>query len=312
LSAPSAGIGAQKVCALTGAHGYVGSILYRALEGAGWEVVALSRRAVDGKNEIQWSLDSGEPIASVLKSHRVSALVHAAWDLGLVSGKDVERVNVGGSRRLIRQAREAGVKRIVFVSTISAFQGVRSLYGRSKLVVESGVESHGGIVIRPGLVYGSAGEGETGGMFGAMNRQLQKSSIVPVIGDGSYPQYLVHEDDLACAVLHALSIDEPLRVPVTVSHPHPWPLRLLLDSMARHLGRSPRFLNVPWPLVYSGLKVAETIGIKTGFRSDSVISLVSQNPAPEWNSGLLGVTPRAFDPAIYLPAARRNIELGPK
>ena len=47
----------MKVCALTGAHGYVGSALRRGLTAAGWTVVSLSRREKLAEDEIRWSLD---------------------------------------------------------------------------------------------------------------------------------------------------------------------------------------------------------------------------------------------------------------
>jgi nucleoside-diphosphate-sugar epimerase len=217
-------------------------------------------------------------------------VVHAAWDLRLVRPRDLERVNVQGSLRLLEEARAAGVRRFVFISTISAFDEAESDYGKTKLAVERGVALQGGVVIRPGLVYGE----RPGGMFGALKAQAGGGAIIPLLGNGRYAQYLVHEDDLAAAVVAAVSIEKAPERPVTVAHPESWPLRSLMRQLAESQGSHPRFVSVPWPLVYQGLKVTEALGLKLGFRSDSVIGLVRHNRHPDLNASLLGVAPRPF------------------
>jgi nucleoside-diphosphate-sugar epimerase len=285
----------RKVCALTGAHGYVGSALRRGLTLAGWTVLSLSRRESLAQDEIRWSLDEGSdsgpiPLSEELRRREVSAVVHAAWDLRLVHPRDLERINVQGSLRLLDQARAAGVSRFVFISTISAFDEAESYYGKTKLAVEREVARQGGVVIRPGLVYGE----RPGGMFGALKAQAGKGAIIPLLGNGRYTQYLVHEDDLAATVVAALSVEKAPPKPVTVAHSEGWPLRSLMRQLAQSAGSEARFVSVPWPLVYWGLKLTEATGLKLSFRSDSVIGLVRHNRRPDLNASLLGVSPRPF------------------
>ncbi len=288
-----------RVCALTGAHGYVGSALRRGLTAAGWTVVSLSRREKlagdETGDEIRWSLEDASAsgpnaLREELRRREVSAVVHAAWDLRLVRPRDLERVNVQGSLRLLDEAQAADVPRFVFISSISAFDEAESYYGKTKLAVEQAVALRGGAVIRPGLVYGE----RPGGMFGALKAQAGRGAIIPLLGTGRYAQYLVHEDDLAAAVVAAVSTEKVPQRPVTVAHPEAWPLRSLMQRLAQSQGNNPRFVSLPWPLVYQGLKLAEAAGLKLGFRSDSVIGLVRNNRHPDLNASLLGVAPRPF------------------
>jgi nucleoside-diphosphate-sugar epimerase len=285
----------MNVCALTGAHGYVGSALRRGLTAAGWTVVSLSRRENLAEGEIRWSLEEASAsqssaLSEELRRREVSAVVHAAWDLRLVRPRDLERVNVQGSLRLLDAARAADVPRFVFISTISAFDEAESYYGQTKLAVEREVARQGRVVIRPGLVYGE----RPGGMFGALKAQAGTKAIIPLLGNGRYAQYLVHEEDLAAAVVAAVTVDEVPQKPVTVAHPEGWPLRSLLQQLAQSAGNNPHFVSVPWPLVYQGLRLTEAVGLKLGFRSDSVIGLVRHNRHPDLNAALLGISPRAF------------------
>ena len=266
-------------CAVTGASGYVGSRIAGALAASGFGVVALGRQP--GPQGIPWKLDAPSPIADQLRSMRVTGLVHAAWDFTQPKAAQNRLINVEGSRRLIADAVAAGVKDIVFVSTISAFDNATSNYGRAKLEVEALVLAAGGTVVRPGLVWGDG----PGGMFGSLRKQVSGGGIVPTIGDGCFPQYLVHEDDLAAAVVRAV-YGEFRGKTLTLAHPKVWMLRDLVLRMAAEQGKTVKLIGVPWRIVYSGLKLAEAMGVKLSFRSDSVTSLVRQDPSPAFTSNV--------------------------
>ncbi len=277
------------VCAITGASGYVGSNLKTAL-GRHFEVVPITRKP--SPDSIQWELGQTSDITQQLHDRNVKTLIHAAWDFGNPDPKQNERINVRGSQRLFEAAERAGVERIVFVSTISAFTAARSMYGQSKMRVEQMVlDRPGGAVVRPGLVWGA----ESGGMFGALAKQVNQGKLIPLIGSGRYPQYLVHEEDLGNAIVRAATGDWTCNAPVTVANPNPWLLRDLILTIGRNHGRKVTLLPVPWPAIYAGLKTAELAGLKLGFRSDSVLSLVYQDPAPDFApADQLGLQRRAF------------------
>ena len=116
--------------------------------------------------------------------HWADVLVHAAYDLSLTSPVDIWRVNVEGTRRLLEVAADARVRRILVLSSMSAFEGTTQLYGRAKLDIEAMTAASGGCAVRPGLVYGE----RPGGMAGAL-RKLTRLPIVPVIAGGAAPVY---------------------------------------------------------------------------------------------------------------------------
>jgi len=270
------GLRMRTVCAVTGATGYVGSRIASALAAA-FDVVPMGRSV--GGEGIRWQMDAAQEVTAELRSRNVTVLVHSAWDFSHPDGAANWKSNVDGSRRLIACAGAADVQQIIFISTISAFEDARSEYGKSKLAVERTVLASGGTVIRPGLVWGE----RPGGMFGSLRQQVSKGGIVPIIGDGRYPQYLIHEDDLAAIVLRAAKGEFSGRT-LTVAHPRPWLLRDLILRLAAEAGKTVRLVGVPWRVIYAGLKIAETLGLKLGFRSDSVVSLVYQDSAPQISS----------------------------
>jgi nucleoside-diphosphate-sugar epimerase len=262
--------------AITGASGYVGSAIARCFRAHGWEVVELGRRGAP-------PYELGKDLA--LEWTGVDALVHCAWDFRLTRREDIERVNVRGSVKLL----EAAVKRGVFISSLSCFEGCRSLYGQGKLAVEREALRLGFAVVRPGLVYGD----RPGGMMGALEKAVKASPLVPLIGDGSYPQYPVHEEDLA-ELVFALCQRNPPPEPLSAASGEAIPFRELLRRIAARHGRNPAFIPVPWPLILAGLKTMEVVGLNPPFRSDSLTGFVFQNPRPDFEAAHQVATFRAF------------------
>ena len=289
---------ASRVCAITGVSGYVGSVLAAALAGE-MQVIGLSRRPAD-TTAVQWEYGSDRDITPELRNRKVDVLIHAAWDMRTSSLKQLRRICVDGSRRLYGMAREAGVKRIIFISTISAFQGCRSAYGRSKVEVERLTQAMGGIVLRAGLVFGP----HSGGSFGTIREQVRKNSFVPVIGSGLAPQYLLHEHTLADIVLRAAAgeMDCFDGDPIVLAHPQPWPFRDLVLRIAQAEHRKVTIVPTPWRLLYAGLRSAEALHLNLPIRSDSVISFVHQNPAPDFS----GLTKCKIAPLPFALGDRRE------
>ena len=281
------------VCAVTGASGYVGSIIVQALR-PHIPVVEMVRNP-SSASAIQWSLDSREGIQETLQAHNVRTLVHAAWDMRATTLRDMEQTCVQGSAALFEAARRAGVERIVFISTISAFDSCQSAYGKTKLSVEKLLQG-ASVVLRPGLVFGP----RPGGVFGGIRNQVRNSRILPIIGSGHNPQYLLHEQTLGQSVRRAVSgeFDQTRGFPITLAHPKPWPFRDLVRSIAASENRQVTLVPVPWPVLFAGIRTGEALGLKLPFRSDSIVSFVHYNRNPDFApQRSLGI-----EPIPYLPS----------
>jgi len=276
---------------VTGSNGYVGSCVKNYFAACGWGVLELTRRPAPGARAVAFRL--GVDISPATLAG-VGALVHCAYDFKPVYWREIRAVNVEGTRKLFQAAREAGVGKIICVSSLSAYAGCRSLYGRAKLEIEKiALDSHAPI-LRPGLVYGRG----PGGMFGKLVAQIHKSSTVPLIGDGSQIQYLVHQEDL-CAFIERLAGKSPAAPRIyTSAHEQPWPFKALLREIARALHKDIKFIPLPWRMIWMALKSAEACGLKLNFRSDSLVSLMYPNPKPDFSpNAAAGLICRPFGTA---------------
>lgn len=282
-------------CAITGTNGYLGSRLARAVEKEGWIVYRLTRQKSEAGESNQFSvpfsLSSGAP-ADFFKDESIDTLIHCAYDFRLTRWSDIYAQNVEGSVRLIQAAKAEGVKRIIYISSMSAFSGCKSLYGKAKLAVEEEAFRLGATVVRPGLIFGD----EPGAMLGALNKAIKSSSIVPLIGSGKQVLYPAHEDDLASLVLRLCTEDNFCSGgPIIAASENGKTFRGILRTLAAINRRSIRLVPVPWRLCWVVLKAAEVCGMRIGFRSDSVISLVNQDPHPAFDlTRKMGVPFRDF------------------
>ena len=280
--------------AITGANGYVGSSIKRYLrknQHAVYEMRHdLPRSDLCNEFLIPYSLEN-EVELSVFEN--IDVLVHCAYDFRLTKWKDIVNVNVKGSLRLFEAAKRAGVERIIFVSTMSAFQGCKSLYGKAKMEIEREAMKVEAVIVRSGLVFGK----NAGGMFGGLGQIVSLSHIVPLVGDGNQVLYLAHEEDLCRLILRVCTeITESIPKPIIAASEKSTTLRRILEVLAHAQGKKVILVPTPWRLIWVGLKASEMLGIPVGFRSDSVVGLVNQDPDPDFElTKHIGIQFREFN-----------------
>ncbi len=259
--------------AVTGANGYVGGRILSDLRASGIDAIALVRRPAPGDERARrYAL--GEPLDRSLLAG-VEMVVHAAYDTS-AQGEDIRAVNVSGSLPLLDGLAERG-GRMLMISSLSAFEAAPSLYGRAKLELERAVLQRAGIVLRPGLVFGTA----AGGLFGGMVRTLSKLAVVPMIGGGWQRLFVTHDEHLSKLVAAIASSGASSSGPLFAAHEAPTTLRAIAEQIVEAHGRHLRVAPIPPPLVQFALRCAEIAGVGLPFRSDSLHSLLNPIPLDE-------------------------------
>ncbi len=114
---------------VTGATGHIGNVLCRKLVERGEKVRALVWKGEDTTpiKDLKMELVEGDVLdldclRSALKG--VKTVFHLAGIISIMPGENplVRRVNVEGTRNVLVAAKQAGVKRVVYTSSIHAFQ----------------------------------------------------------------------------------------------------------------------------------------------------------------------------------------------
>jgi NADH dehydrogenase len=278
------------VIAITGAAGYVGGLLTASFERKGLAVRRLTRRPDAARGDAPFRL--GEPVAAASLSG-VHTLIHAAYDFRPSREEELRRLNVDGTRMLFDAAREAGVRRVLFVSSIASYDSSRSAYGRAKFTIEEDVRAAGWSSIRPGMVFGP----DRGGLFQSLDRVVRLLPALPDLGKRTR-LFLVHAGDLGQVVEAWLTlVGRPAPPLIRAAHPQLFSMRGVLEVLAEAAGRKPLFVPVPTNAALAGLRALESIGLTLPFRSDSLVSMLHGNPDPGLSEEVLGVRLRSLSVA---------------
>lgn len=288
--------------AITGAGGYLGKCLCRYFNESGASVFQLTgdpRKVDPALPADQFSLSSGAA-KNFFADNKIDSLIHAAYDFNPRLREAIWDVNVKGSINLFKQARAEGVERAVFISSMSAFAGCRSLYGQAKLEIENALgATTPGFSVRPGLIY-STPLSESGGMVGALLTSIGRGGVVPLIGNGQQELYLTHENDLARFIELLLQTSQAAHdQTLLAANPRPYALRMIIKLLAETVSKKRvKLIPVPWRLARGSLRLLEMARVNMRFRSDSVLSLAYQDKHPDFSTATSLFAFRDFSASI--------------
>jgi NADH dehydrogenase len=167
-----------------------------------------------------------------------------------------EKVNVEGTRHLVREAERAGTRRFVYVSSLGADRG-ESPYHRSKLRGEEVARTFDGnwIIVRPGNVYGNGDE-----QLSLILKMVRVLPAVPVIAGGDRPFQPIWAGDAGAALALAAERDDLARRVLEIAGPEQTTFDDVVERIARLTNRDPIRLPVPVPLASMALRAANALG----------------------------------------------------
>ncbi|MBI2082690.1 MAG: NAD(P)-dependent oxidoreductase [Deltaproteobacteria bacterium] len=265
--------------AITGANGYLGTFLVKFLRDKGHRVIKLGRNLSPNEKEV-YPYHLGETVSPDFL-REIDTLIHCAYDFSAVTKEEIFKSNVGGSIKLFNEASQAGVPKIVFISSMSAFPGCLSLYGQGKLEVEKKSAPLGVISIRPGMIYDESPKG----IVGIMDKIVHSLPLIPLIGKGDQPLFFCHVEDLAHLVLEIAEgrIPRPVK-PIIAAHPSGKTFQQMFEILANR--RQKKVATIPCPawIPWLLLKTLEKIGLRLRLKSDNVVSLTSTLSNPDFTS----------------------------
>lgn len=256
---------------LTGASGFVGRALARALAGAGHEVTPVLRSAAvapqpGARAPVFADLAGDVAWPAIVQGHdtvvHVAARVHVMADTAADPLQAFRVLNTAATLRLARAAADAGVRRFVFVSTIKVL-GEQTAAGRpfkaddparpqdayavSKHEAELGLQELGRrtgmeiVVVRPPLVYGPGVRGN----FASLVRWLDRGVPLPLGLCTHNRRSLVALDNLVDLLLQCVSQAAAANRVLLVSDGEDLSTADLLRRLAAARGQRARLLPVP-------------------------------------------------------------------
>ncbi|MDH6148862.1 MULTISPECIES: UDP-glucose 4-epimerase family protein [Paraburkholderia] len=255
---------------VTGASGFVGRSLCRALTAEGHAVTALVRQpgccTVGVREWVHDSENFKDVSAAWPQDLRPDCVVHLAARVHVMrdSAADPDaafrQMNVGGTMRVAGAAQRHGARRFVFVSSVKAQAEIdpgrplreddppcpQDAYGRSKAEAEQSLTRYGAetgieiVVVRPPLVYGA----EVRANFLRLMDAIAKGVPLP-LGVIAARRSMVYVENLADALKHCVTDPRAAGGCFNVADDTSLTVAELARTLGRHLGKPARLVPVP-------------------------------------------------------------------
>jgi len=264
---------------VTGASGFVGAAVARALLSAGNEVRALVRAGSNLRNfkDLDVELvvgDLGDAVSLQRSLAGCSGLFHVAADyrLGARDPKPLYKTNVEGTRNILTAARAAGVEKIVYTSSVatigippdgspgdettpSALAHMIGHYKRSKYLAEEVARdaARSGawvVIVNPST---PVGPGDI--------KPTPTGQLILDAARGNMPAYVdtglnvVHVDDVAAG--HLLAFERGRPGERYILGGEDMSLKDILAQVSRVVGRAPPTIRLPYGVILPMAYVAE-------------------------------------------------------
>jgi uncharacterized protein YbjT (DUF2867 family) len=279
---------------LIGGTGFTGSYVVPRLLAAGIDTAALVRPSSAasplpaGVARIEGSMDDAASLARALRGRDTLVCIAS--------------VGFGHAPGVVAAARDAGIRRALFISTTAIFTTLNAAskavrVAAEKTIAESGLAA---TILRPTMIYGSARDRNMARLI----RFLQRSPVMPIPGSGRRLMQPVYVDDVARAVVDALQSDRTAGRAYNIAGAAPLTFNDIVDTAARLLGRRVRKLHLPLGPAVAVLRAAERAHLRLPVRAEQLLRL-DEDKAFAYDDAArdFAYAPRAFADGLALEIA---------
>ena len=291
---------------LTGPSGFVGSHTLPALLEAGHTVRALVRsdtaaatvlarltpRQQAGITVVRGDVtDPASMPAAVRGTDAVVHLVAVARDLS--GGKDLERINTGGTANVLAAMGAEGVSRLVHLGAMGVVDDPQLNYARSKARAEAAVAASAlrWTTLKPSLMWG-----ERDGFFNVIGSLVRTSPGVVPVPAGQHSKFQpLSVDDLAKVIVLALERDDTIGKAFDLGGPDFWTYEQMVREVLTAMDKKRAILPMPLSLIKLVARTSEALHLPFPVASDQLRQLAFDNASTldvvqrDW-----GFTPRAM------------------
>jgi len=197
-----------------------------------------------------------------------------------------------------------GVKRIVALSSTTRFTKVNSEDPSETAIVKKLVEGEENliqwatehevewIILRPTLIYGGGKDKN----ISVITRFVRRFGFFPIFGKGEGYRQPIHVYDVATACYQALNQHSVSNQAYNISGGEKLTYREMVTRVFTALGKEPRIVTLPLPVLKMGLAVMKVIPKYRGL-SSAMITRMSQDMVFEHDTATrdFGFSPRPFE-----------------
>lgn len=252
---------------ITGSKGEIGKQIYSYLirKKNIFVVPIVREKKTDYKHYLYWDYFKSKASYKIKKSkcsNTQTFLIHCGYDFS--DKKIIDNSNYKAVKNLYSY-----FDKIINISTMSAYEGCFSIYGKNKLAIEKIIEINHGFNLRMGVPVAPKNKKN----IGFINAQNKINNIFPFITFGIDTKnddsiFITHLSVFNNAIYRILKNEV---YPGTYSIVNKNPIKII-NFLKIHTSKI--IIKIDWRLIYLCFKALEFLGLKLRFGSDSVIGLV--------------------------------------
>lgn len=276
---------------VTGGTGFVGRGVVRELKRHGHRVRVLSRSRPEAGLADEWAAGDVTDLESLRRAvEGCRAVVHLVAIRREWRERTFEAVTAGGTRNVVRAAREAGVERFLHTSALGLTDRPDTGYMRAKAAAEAAVRESGlaWTIFRPSFIVGP------GGFVEEYGRLIRKAPLVPIPGTGAFPVQPVARGDVAAAFVRALGVSASVGGTYDLAGPERITFEGFIDRIMEAMGRRKAKVHVPLAMMRPLAAVLQRVTPNPPVTSDEIRMLLAGNvgdPEPAVRDLGLKLTP---------------------
>lgn len=261
---------------LTGATGFVGSHLRRALVRNDFEVTALVRRPPAAEPGVTWVVgDLLDPRVLAEGMQGCQAVIHLVGIIREQGEATFARMHVQATEQVLAAMRRAHVTRLLHMSALGAGPKPPSEYYRTKWLAEELVRATGldYTIFRPSIIFGPGD-----GFVSLLAQQIRQFPVLPIIGSGEYPLAPISIRAVVSAFLQALALDGATQAKtIELCGPEVLTYLQMLDIIAARLHVKKSRVHIPVPLMSALIGLAQGLHFPLPITRDEMRMLLLGN-----------------------------------
>ncbi|MHB0937278.1 MAG: complex I NDUFA9 subunit family protein [Armatimonadota bacterium] len=258
---------------LTGASGFIGTHMRRALVRNGHQVVGLARRPQAEEEGVTWlegDVNDQETLIDGMSG--CGAVVHLVGIITEHGEETYRRVHVQGTEHVLAAMRRAKVHRLLHMSALGAGARQPTEYFRTKWAAEELVRASAidYTIFRPSTIFGPGD-----GFVNTLVDQIRRFPMIPIIGSGKYPIAPISIHAVVEAYSQALSLNGPTQAKTfELCGPEVLTYTQIVRLLATHMRVSKARVHLPVGLVRFGINLLHFLRIPSPITQDQLTMLL--------------------------------------
>jgi nucleoside-diphosphate-sugar epimerase len=265
---------------VTGGTGFLGLHTCQYFSRRGVEVTAFDQKAfneednVENIDYIEGDVRDEDAVNDVLTTTDPDVIVHTAAALPLWDDATIRDVTINGTRSVLWAARDAGVDRVVYISSTAVYgthdthpitetsplDGVGP-YGESKIEAENVCQDFRRLgmcvpILRPKTVIGP----QRLGVFQVLFDWVEDGANVPLVGWGNNEYQLLHIRDLVRAI-ELVCTDDAVNETFNVGASEFATMKEDFQALLESAGTGKRVVGTPAPLTVIALRLLNELNL---------------------------------------------------